>query len=169
MCGDLVPTAGMVRPHNQLRFARFTQHFVDALDLNESPLSYFMKKYPGMHDEKWASFLGRFGISGSVQLQKMEHLSDGQKSRVVFAEIAYKEPHLLLLDEPTNHLDIETIDSLANAINDYEGGVVLVSHDMRLIDRVAKEIWLCADKKVTLYKGDISTYKTELKKQMKLE
>jgi len=169
MAGELTPTGGMVRPHNRLRIARFTQHFVDVLDMNQTPLEYMMKEYPGLHDEKMSGFLGRFGISGSVQVQKIEHLSDGQKSRVVFAWMAYQEPHLLLLDEPTNHLDIETIDSLANAINDFEGGVVLVSHDMRLIDRVATEIWLCNEHGVNQYKGTIEDYKKELRKQMHLE
>jgi len=169
MAGELGPTNGMIRPHSKLRFARFTQHFVDLLDMNLTPLEYMLKEYPGIHDQQMRSFLGRFGISGGVHLQKIEHLSDGQKSRVVFAWMAYQAPHLLLLDEPTNHLDIETIDSLANAINEFTGGVVLVSHDMRLIDRVATEIWLCNEGKVTPYKGTIEDYKKELRKQMNLD
>jgi len=168
MAGELSPTNGMVRPHSKLRIARFTQHFVDLLDMNLSPLQYMMQEYPGIHDQTMCAFLGRFGISGGVHHQKISHLSDGQKSRVVFAWMAYQEPHLLLLDEPTNHLDIETIDSLAHAINNFGGGVVLVSHDMRLIDRVAKEIWLCNEGKVKPYKGSIEDYKKELRKQMAL-
>lgn len=74
---------------------------------------------------------------------RIDLLSDGLKSRVVFAFMSRTTPHLLLLDEPTNHLDIETIDALAEAINKFEGGLVLVSHDMRLISQVAKEIWEC--------------------------
>jgi ATP-binding cassette subfamily F protein 2 len=83
--------------------------------------------------------------------------------------MANQGAHVLLLDEPTNHLDIETIDSLANAINEFQGGVVLVSHDMRLIDRVATEIWLCNEGKVVPYKGTIEDYKKELRKQMHLD
>jgi ATP-binding cassette subfamily F protein 2 len=78
----------------------------------------------------------RYGISGSVQTQVMGQLSDGQKSRVVLAKMAKETPHLLFLDEPTNHLDMESIDSLAKAINAFGGGMVLVSHDMRLISQV---------------------------------
>ena len=74
-------------------------------------------------------------------------LSDGQKSRIVFAMINMRNPNLLLLDEPTNHLDVEAIDGLANAIKKFEGGVVLVSHDFRLIDQVADQIWVCENKK----------------------
>jgi len=85
---------------------------------------------------------------------------------VVFAWLAWKEPHLLLLDEPTNHLDIETIDALADAINDFDGGMVLVSHDFRLINQVAKEIWVCEGQSVTPYKGTIEQYKEELRDKM---
>uniref|UniRef100_A0A7S0SU03 ABC transporter domain-containing protein n=1 Tax=Mantoniella antarctica TaxID=81844 RepID=A0A7S0SU03_9CHLO len=93
-------------------------------------------------------------------------LSDGQKSRIVFAMINMRNPNLLLLDEPTNHLDVEAIDGLANAIKKFQGGVVLVSHDFRLIDQVADQIWVCEKKKVTVWKGTIREYKTHLAKQM---
>ena len=85
--------------------------------------------------------LGRFGLSGDLALKPIGVLSGGQKSRLAFAELAFKQPHILLLDEPTNHLDSETIEGLALALNQFEGGVVLVSHDERLISLVADEIW----------------------------
>jgi ATP-binding cassette subfamily F protein 2 len=81
--------------------------------------------------------------------------------------IAVSRPNLLLLDEPTNHLDMECIDSLARAINGYNGGVVLVSHDFRLIDQVAKQIWVCDNKTITLQKGGIREYKQDLIRKMK--
>jgi len=93
-------------------------------------------------------------------------LSDGQKSRVVFAWLAWKNPQLLLLDEPTNHLDMETIDVLADAINEFDGGVVLVSHDFRLINQVAEEIWEVKNQAVKRWEGDIIQYKEQLRKQI---
>ena len=84
----------------------------------------------------------------------------------MIATICMSNPTLLLLDEPTNHLDLEAIDGLARAINNYQGGLVLVSHDFRLIDQVAKEIWVCDNKTVTVWQGDIREYKRALAKKM---
>jgi ATP-binding cassette subfamily F protein 2 len=93
----------------------------------------------------------------------MRNLSDGQRSRVIFAWLAWREPQLLLLDEPTNHLDIETIDSLAEALREWDGGLVLVSHDFRLINQVAEEIWVCENQAVTRWGGDIMEFKEHLR------
>lgn len=93
--------------------------------------------------------VGRYGLQGKQQTMPIKNLSDGQCSRLIFAWLAYARPHMLILDEPTNHLDLETIDSLARAIKNFSGGVVLVSHDFRLIDQVADEIWI-AEKQVRL-------------------
>mmetsp|Transcript_6870 Transcript_6870/g.14716 ORF Transcript_6870/g.14716 Transcript_6870/m.14716 type:complete len:601 (-) Transcript_6870:525-2327(-) len=159
LMGELVPTNGNIKTHSHLRISKFTQHFVDILDEDKSPLDYFMDIYPDVPRDQARSYLGRYGVTGSVQTQLIKHLSDGQKSRVVFAKMAKETPHLLLLDEPTNHLDMESIDSLARAITKFKGGLVLVSHDMRLISQVAQEIWICDQKRVTRYQGDIADFK----------
>merc|ERR1712087_682590 len=96
-----------------------------------------------MEDAQWRGRLGSFGISGDFQTRKMKTMSDGMRTRMVMLLIALVNPHVLLLDEPTNHLDMQCIDALANAINKFTGGLVLVSHDFRLIGQVAKEIWVC--------------------------
>eukprot|EP00981_Chlorochromonas_danica_P003322 scaffold644_cov168-Ochromonas_danica.AAC.14 len=169
MTGELQPLTGVVRPHAHLRIAKFSQHFVDVLDLSLSPLDYFLSLWTDMTREDGRKFLGRFGISGTVQTQVMSQLSDGQKTRVVLAKMAKESPHLLFLDEPTNHLDMESIDSLAKAINNFKGGMVLVSHDMRLISQVAKEIWLCDHRTVAKYVGEIADFKMQLRRQMKID
>lgn len=142
------------------------QHLTEKLDLEKSALQYMMDEYPGLEEEKMRSVVGRFGLTGKAQVMPMRNLSDGQKSRVIFAWLAYRQPHMLLLDEPTNHLDIETIDSLAQALNEWDGGMVLVSHDFRLISQVAKEIWICENKTLTRWEGDIISFKKHLVKKM---
>jgi len=164
MTGELEPLDGMVRRHNHLRIAQYHQHLAETLTLDVSALQYMMSEYPGLEEEKMRSAIGRFGLTGKAQVMPMGNLSDGQKSRVIFAWLAWRLPHLLLLDEPTNHLDIETIDSLAEALNEWDGGLVLVSHDFRLINQVAKEIWVCEKKTITRWNGDIMDFKKHLKK-----
>jgi len=104
MAGELQPTLGDIRPHGHLKLGRFTQHFVDVLDMEQTPLEFFESKYPDDPREEQRKYLGRFGVSGKLQVQKMRELSDGQKSRVVFAKLGREVPHILLMDEPTNHL-----------------------------------------------------------------
>lgn len=155
LAGELHPTEGAVRPHSHLRMSRFTQHFEDVLDLTKTPIQFFKEDImPKEGIDRIRSWLGRYGCTGDVQTQIMGHLSAGQKARIVFAKMANEKPHLILLDEPTNALDMNAIDSLARAINDFKGGCILVSHDMRLISQVAKELWICDHKKVELYRGD---------------
>jgi len=166
MSGELAPTLGDIRPHGHLKMGRFTQHFVDVLELELTPLEFFTREYPNDTREDLRKYLGRFGVSGKMQMQKMDELSDGQKSRVVFAKLGRDTPHILLLDEPTNHLDMESIDALALAVNEYDGGLVLVSHDMRLISQVAKEIWICDHKTVAPYRGDIQNFKMDMRTKM---
>ncbi|GAQ87542.1 abc transporter [Klebsormidium nitens] len=173
MAGDLMPTRGQVNRHAHLSIGRYHQHSVDQLDESCAVLEFFQRSWPNNATfsrdvDEWRAFIGRYGITGKMQTTKIAELSEGQKSRVVFAMMCMKTPNMLLLDEPTNHLDIEAIDSLAEAIQHYNGGLVLVSHDFRLIDQVAKEIWVCDKKKVERWNGDIRDYKKMLKKTMGL-
>ncbi|KAF8654030.1 hypothetical protein HU200_062175 [Digitaria exilis] len=165
MTGELAPLDGMVRRHNHLRIAQFHQHLAEKLDLDMSALQYMMKEYPGNEEQAMRAAIGKFGLSGKAQVMPMRNLSDGQRSRVIFAWLAYRQPQLLLLDEPTNHLDIETIDSLAEALKEWDGGLVLVSHDFRLINQVAHEIWVCANQAVMRWEGDIMDFKEHLRRK----
>merc|ERR1712128_229976 len=168
--GDLIPSEGMVRRHNHLKLGRYHQHMHELLEMDLSPLDYMLKMFPKFKErDEMRKVIGRYGIIGKAQTAPIKQLSDGQKCRVVFAWLAWQVPHMLLLDEPPNHLDMETIDALAEAINGYEGGVVLVSHDFRLIDQVAKEIWICEKQTVTKWEGDIISYKDHLKAKVMKE
>lgn len=162
--GELIPTEGMIRKNSHLRMARYHQHLHELLDLDISPLDYMMRSFPDVKErEEMRKIIGRYGLTGRQQVCPIRQLSDGQRCRVVFAYLAWQAPHLLLLDEPTNHLDMETIDALADAIRDFEGGMVLVSHDFRLISQVAEEIWVCENTAVTKWQGGILGYKEHLK------
>lgn len=165
--GTLTPSDGLIRRHNHLKICRYHQHLQDMLELDLSALAFMMKCFPEIKEvEDMRKSIGRYGLTGKQQICPMRNLSDGQRCRVVFAWLSFQTPHMLLLDEPTNHLDMETIDALADAINDFGGGMVLVSHDFRLINQVAKEIWICEKQTVTPWKGDILSYKEELKKKV---
>ena len=171
MAGELTPTQGDVKPHPSLLIGRYNQHSAEQLDPTKTVFGFFKSAYPNSPsfkrtDEYWRSWLDRFGLTTKMQNTKIGCLSDGQKSRIVFAMINMRNPNLLLLDEPTNHLDVDAIDGLANAVKKFNGGVVLVSHDFRLIDQVADQIWVCENKKVTVWKGTIREYKTKLAKAM---
>merc|ERR1719263_2522237 len=114
----------------------------------------------------WRGQLGQYGISGKRQTLPMETMSPGFRARVVFCLMSLRNPQMLLLDEPTNPLDMDMIDSLAQAMKAFSGGVILVSHDFRLLEQVADNIWVCDEKKITPWKGDIQGYKAKLRKDM---
>ncbi|KAF2638870.1 hypothetical protein P280DRAFT_64340 [Massarina eburnea CBS 473.64] len=166
--GQLSPTRGVVSRHTHLKLGMYTQHSAESLDLTKSALDFVRDKYSSTSQDYqyWRQQLGKYGLSGDSQTAKMATLSEGQKSRIVFALLAIESPNMLLLDEPTNGLDIPTIDSLADAINAFSGGVVVVSHDFRLLDKIAKDIMVCEHKTVRRWDGSIGDYKKHLSKKM---
>uniref|UniRef100_A0A8C2D5R5 ATP-binding cassette sub-family F member 2 n=1 Tax=Cyprinus carpio TaxID=7962 RepID=A0A8C2D5R5_CYPCA len=167
LTGELLPTDGMIRKHSHVKIGRYHQHLTEQLELDLSPLEYMMKCYPEIKEkEEMRKIIGRYGLTGKQQVSPIRNLSDGQKCRVCFAWLAWQNPHMLFLDEPTNHLDIETIDALAEAINEFEGGMMLVSHDFRLIQQVAQEIWVCEKQTITKWTKDILAYKEHLKSKI---
>ena len=178
LAGDLSPTEGEVRRSQKLRIGRYSQHFVDLLTMEENAVQYLLRLHPdqeGMSKaEAVRAKLGKFGLPGHNHLTPIVKLSGGQKARVVFTSISMSQPHILLLDEPTNHLDMQSIDALADALDEFTGGVVLVSHDSRLISRVCEdeqrsEIWVVEDGTVKKYDGTFEDYKDELMEEIKKE
>lgn len=168
MTGKLSPISGRVTRHTHLKLGLYSQHSAEQLDLTKSALDFVRDKYPEKSQDYqyWRQQLGRYGLTGDAQTALMGTLSEGQKSRIVFALLAIESPNMLLLDEPTNGLDIPTIDSLAEAINAFNGGVVVVSHDFRLLDKIAKDIMVCEHKTIRRWDGSIGEYKNYLRKKM---
>lgn len=178
LAGDLTPGDGEARRSQKLRIGRYSQHFVDLLTMEENAVQYLLRLHPdqeGMSKaEAVRAKLGKFGLPGHNHLTPIVKLSGGQKARVVFTSISMSHPHILLLDEPTNHLDMQSIDALADALDEFTGGVVLVSHDSRLISRVCddeqkSQIWVVEDGTVNKYDGSFEDYKDELMAEIKKE
>ncbi|AAS53603.2 AFR232Cp [Eremothecium gossypii ATCC 10895] len=170
MTGELTPHGGRVSRHTHVKLGVYSQHSQDQLDLTKSALEFVRDKYAHISEDFqfWRGQLGRYGLTGEAQTAQMATLSEGQRSRVVFALLALEQPNVLLLDEPTNGLDIPTIDSLADAIDAFNGGVVVVSHDFRLLDRIAKDIYVVENKTATRWDGSILDYKNKLAKNVVL-
>ncbi|KAE8842576.1 hypothetical protein HRS9139_01873 [Pyrenophora teres f. teres] len=165
LIGALSPTTGLISQNPRLRVGFFAQHHVDALDLNDSAVGFMSKKYHGKADEEYRRHLGAFGITGMTGLQKMELLSGGQKSRVAFACLALTNPHILVLDEPSNHLDIEAMDALSEALNKFQGGVLMVSHDVTMLQNVCTSLWVCDNGTIEHFDGTVKDYKRRITAQ----
>jgi len=165
MYGEIEPTSGMVKINPKAKIARFTQHHIDQLDLKKTPLQWFQEMYPKARHQDIRKHLGSMGLTGNLALQPVWSLSGGQKSRVAFANITWNKPSLILLDEPSNHLDLETIESLIRALNNYSGGLVVVSHDEHMITSVCDQIWVCENSGVAPFPGDFEDYKKMLQKR----
>lgn len=168
LVGELEPTTGEIQRHSHLRIAKYNQHSAEILDFSLNAIEFMQREFAhfNLDVSDWRGRLGAYGISGKNQTKTVGTLSDGQKSLVVFCWLAQKSPQMLLFDEPTNHLDMEAIEGLAAAIKAFQGGMVLVSHDFRLLELTAKDIYVCDKKTVTHWDGDIGSYKAHLRKTM---
>jgi ABC-type Mn2+/Zn2+ transport system ATPase subunit len=156
--GNLEPTSGEVRRHRNARVAYLNQHQADELQrLSCSVIEYMRECYSDKTDLELRSLLGSFGLKDSIVHQALNELSGGQRVRVVFARICAEKPHLLVLDEPSNHLDIYSIDALAEALQTFQGAVVLVSHNCSLLNDVVESLFIMKEKRccaVPLLAGD---------------
>ena len=156
MLQEVTPTNGEVRHSRNCRIGVYSQHSCDQLAKEVvlakgeklTPVSYLMHKFPEQNYQQIRNMLGRFGLEGHHHEQDIHTLSGGQKSRVVFVELGMQRSHLLLLDEPTNHLDLETVDCLVKALQEFGGGVMVITHSVALISKVCNQIWVIEDRKV---------------------
>uniref|UniRef100_A0A6Q2WR52 ABC transporter domain-containing protein n=1 Tax=Esox lucius TaxID=8010 RepID=A0A6Q2WR52_ESOLU len=169
LMGELTPVNGIRQAHRNLKIGYFSQHHVDQLDLNVCSVELLLNKFPGRNEEEYRHQLGSYGITGELATRPVASLSGGQKSRVAFAQMTMPCPNFYILDEPTNHLDMETIEALAKALNKFKGGVVLVSHDERLIRLVCKELWVCEHGNVQRVEGGFDEYRDILQEQFRKE
>ncbi|KAH9089799.1 hypothetical protein LEN26_019041 [Aphanomyces euteiches] len=165
MLGKLEPTFGKVVRNPRVRISTFTQHHVDSLNLSLSAVENMMELFPGHEPDEFRNHLGRFNLSGELAMKPTRKLSGGQKSRVGFAVLTWRLPHVVVLDEPTNHLDIETIDALIDALRGYKGGVVIVSHDQHFVNSICDELWVVGKQKVTQFRGSMADYKKAILKE----
>lgn len=154
---------GAVVRSGKLRIGYFSQHQTEELDMSSTPylemLALMARKNPDIAEPAVRAKLGSFGFSRDLADNKIASLSGGEKARLLFAIMSFDAPHLLLLDEPTNHLDIDAREALVNALNEYEGAVILVSHDPSMVERVADRLWLVNDGKVEPFDGDLDDYR----------
>jgi ATP-binding cassette subfamily F protein 1 len=167
MTGDLEPTTGDIRRNPRLRPGIYNQHFMDRLPMDMDPVSYLRSKFPDKCDYQSArNLLGKFGLEGHAHTIKNRDLSGGQKARVVFCELQLLAPHILFLDEPTNNLDQESIDALCDAINEFDGGLVVITHDARLIRATDCRLWICEEQKIIQWKDSFDDYRNFLLKRL---
>ena len=156
---------GTLVKSGKLRVGFFAQHQLDELVPGETPFWHMMRLRPGEPPAKIRARLGAAGIGADIVENTVERLSGGQKARLLMAMAAIDAPHILILDEPTNHLDIESREALVHALNDYQGAVILVSHDPHLVETVADRLWIVRHGAVNVFEGDMDDYKRLLLSQ----
>ena len=163
LLAERLPTmAGQITRSSKLRVGYFAQHQVDELELDETPLDHIRRLRPNEAPPRLRARLAGFGLMEAQATTKVGQLSGGQKARLSLLIATIDAPHLLVLDEPTNHLDIESREALTEALNDYTGAVVLVSHDMHLLSLVAERLWLVDQGGVAPWQGDLDDYRAML-------
>lgn len=163
LAGALEPTHGSVNKHQHAKIGYFDQHQVEALVLNESAFYHLKQLNPRETESNLRKFLGQFNFKNDQVFVPLSQFSGGEKSRLALALLVYQKPNVLLLDEPTNHLDIEMREALALALQDYDGAIILVSHDRYLIRTCVDQLTLIANHQAIDFEGDLDQYETWLK------
>ncbi|GAA0263068.1 ABC-F family ATP-binding cassette domain-containing protein [Rhodanobacter caeni] len=158
LVGELEPFSGVRKAHKDLKIGYFAQHTVESLREGSTPLDHLQDKAPGVATQVMRDFLGTWNFAGDRAFESVDGFSGGERARLALALIAWDKPNLLLLDEPTNHLDLDMREALADALSDFEGALVLVSHDRHLLGLVCDSFWRVADGSVESFDGDLDDY-----------
>ena len=158
LVGELEPMSGNRVAHPDLVIGYFAQHTVESLVAGTSPIDHLKELSPNTATVDFRNFLGRWQFAGDRAFEPIDNFSGGEKARLALALIAWRKPNLLLLDEPTNHLDLDMREALAEALSDFEGAIVMVSHDRHLIGLVSDEYWRVHDGVVEPFDGDLDDY-----------
>jgi ATP-binding cassette subfamily F protein 3 len=159
LSGSLAPQSGELRAAEDLRIGYFAQHQMDQLDPNASPLLHVQRLSPQASEQRIRDFLGGFGFIGDMASNPTAPFSGGEKARLALALLVWQKPNLLLLDEPTNHLDLHMRDALTMALQDFQGALIVVSHDRHLLRTVSDDLWLVAQGEVKPFDGDLDDYR----------
>jgi ATP-binding cassette subfamily F protein 3 len=156
--GALPIMSGHVQRERRMGVGWFHQHQIEALDPADTPLDIMRRARPDDGESAVRSRLAQFGLGFDKQGTTVAALSGGERARLLLNLVAMAAPHLLILDEPTNHLDIDSRRALLDALNDYEGAVILITHDRSLMELVADRLWLASDGTVAPFEGDMEDY-----------
>jgi ATP-binding cassette, subfamily F, member 3 len=162
LAGTLAPMGGELVSAPKLRVGYFAQHQIEELVPEQSAVQHLARRLPAEREERLRTRLGGFGLSQDKADLPAARLSGGEKARLTFALMSALAPQILILDEPTNHLDIDSREALVEAINDFAGAVILISHDRHLIELTADRLWLVADGRVRPFDGDVDSYRQGL-------
>jgi ATP-binding cassette subfamily F protein 3 len=162
LAGRLAPMHGTVTRAATLKVGYFAQHQLDELDENRSPYDHVRDLMPDQPEAKVRGRVGAIGFSGKAANNAVKTMSGGEKARLLMGLATFSAPHLIILDEPTNHLDIDSRGALIEAINDYPGAVILVSHDRYLLEACADRLWLVQGGGVAPFDGDLDDYRRQI-------
>ena len=169
LAGELQPLSGEIGLAKGIKLGYFAQHQLEFLRADESPIQHLARLAPQELEQKLRDYLGGFGFQGDKVSEETRRFSGGEKARLVLALIVWQRPNLLLLDEPTNHLDLDMRQALTEALIDFEGALVVVSHDRHLIRSTTDDLYLVHDGKVEPFDGDLEDYQQWLSDSQKLE
>ncbi|MEO1281548.1 MAG: ATP-binding cassette domain-containing protein, partial [Pseudomonadota bacterium] len=164
IAGRLKPLSGLAKSLDKMTVGYFAQHQLDELNPSATPYDHVATLMPDATEAQKRSKLASFGFGAQKAETRCENLSGGEKARLLLALTAFPAPHMMILDEPTNHLDVDSRQALIQALAEYDGAVIIISHDRHLVEATADRLWIVANNTVRAYEGDIETYRRELLK-----